>query len=58
MTPEPPRRLGRGLDALLARRDTPKDTTTPPPATSGSTAPNATTRAADTAERSTRRATR
>ena len=26
MTPEPPRRLGRGLDALLARRDKPKDT--------------------------------
>ncbi len=51
MTPEPPRRLGRGLDALLARRDTPKDTTTPPPTTGGSTAPNATTRAADTAER-------
>ena len=51
MTPEPPRRLGRGLDALLARRDTPKDTTTPPPATGGSTAPHATTRAADTAER-------
>ncbi|WP_373058581.1 ParB/RepB/Spo0J family partition protein [Gemmatimonas sp.] len=25
MTPEPPRRLGRGLDALLARRDAPKD---------------------------------
>lgn len=51
MTPEPPRRLGRGLDALLARRDAPKDTTTPPPATGGSTAPNATTRAGDTAER-------
>lgn len=26
MTPEPPRRLGRGLDALLARREKPKDT--------------------------------
>jgi ParB family chromosome partitioning protein len=26
MTPEPPRRLGRGLDALLARRDAPKET--------------------------------
>ena len=51
MTPEPPRRLGRGLDALLARRDTPKDTTTPPPATGGSADANATTRAADTAER-------
>ena len=51
MTPEPPRRLGRGLDALLARRDTPKDTTTPPPATGGSAAPNATTPSADTAER-------
>lgn len=25
MTPEPPRRLGRGLDALLARRDASKD---------------------------------
>jgi ParB family chromosome partitioning protein len=51
MTPEPPRRLGRGLDALLARRDTPKDTTTPPPATGGSAAPNATPPSADTAER-------
>ena len=51
MTPEPPRRLGRGLDALLARRDTPKDTTTPPPATGGSTAPNATAPSAATAER-------
>jgi ParB family chromosome partitioning protein len=51
MTPEPPRRLGRGLDALLARRDTPKDTTTPPLATGGSAAANATTRAADIAER-------
>ena len=51
MTPEPPRRIGRGLDALLARRDTPKDTTTPPPATGGSAAPNATAPSADTAER-------
>lgn len=51
MTPEPPRRLGRGLDALLARRDTPKDTTTPPPTTGGSAAASATTRAGDTAER-------
>ena len=25
MTPEPPRRLGRGLDALLARRESPND---------------------------------
>lgn len=51
MTPEPPRRLGRGLDALLARRDTPKDTTTSPAATGGSAATNATTPSADTAER-------
>ena len=51
MTPEPPRRLGRGLDALLARRDTPKDTTTPPPTTGGSAAASATTRAGETAER-------
>ena len=35
MTPEPPRRLGRGLDALLARRDAPKDTSKA--AASGST---------------------
>lgn len=34
MTPEPPRRLGRGLDALLARRDASKDT--PKSAGSGS----------------------
>lgn len=33
MTPEPPRRLGRGLDALLARRDPPKPASTD--ATSG-----------------------
>lgn len=38
MTPEPPRRLGRGLDALLARRDAPKDA----PTTAGTAAKAAT----------------
>lgn len=37
MTPEPPRRLGRGLDALLARRDSPKDALTPAPADTSAT---------------------
>jgi ParB family chromosome partitioning protein len=46
MTPEPPRRLGRGLDALLARRDTPKDSTPPLPAAAGNAAANATPTAA------------
>lgn len=32
MTPEPPRRLGRGLDALLARKDSAKPAATPAPA--------------------------
>ncbi|HEY0931153.1 MAG TPA: ParB/RepB/Spo0J family partition protein [Gemmatimonas sp.] len=43
MTPEPPRRLGRGLDALLARRD-PK----PAPDTASAPAPSAKTTAAGT----------
>jgi len=46
MTPEPPRRLGRGLDALLARRDNPKDSTTPLPGAAGTAAANATPTAA------------
>ena len=37
MTPEPPRRLGRGLDALLARRDSPKDAPKPAAADTGAT---------------------
>ncbi len=36
MTPEPPRRLGRGLDALLARRDAPKEATKSAAARAGS----------------------
>jgi len=47
MTPEPPRRLGRGLDALLARRDVPKDAPTVA-ATAGAAAAGATTTAEPT----------
>ncbi|WP_411278925.1 ParB/RepB/Spo0J family partition protein [Gemmatimonas sp.] len=42
MTPEPPRRLGRGLDALLARRDLSNDS---PKAAAAGTSPSASTRA-------------
>ncbi len=45
MTPEPPRRLGRGLDALLARRDAPKET--PKAANTGTSAPAAAESARD-----------
>ncbi len=36
MTPEPPRRLGRGLDALLARKEPAKPAAAPAPAASAS----------------------
>lgn len=54
MMSEPPRRLGRGLDALLARRDAPKDapkhgSNSVQPATSSPTAPGATGSAVDAA---------
>ena len=45
MTPEPPRRLGRGLDALLARRDSPKDAPKPAAADASATGARSTTAA-------------
>ena len=43
MTPEPPRRLGRGLDALLARRDAPKHAPTVAPLDANDTTASDTT---------------
>jgi ParB family transcriptional regulator, chromosome partitioning protein len=51
MTPEPPRRLGRGLDALLARKETPKPAATAP-SPSGTSTPAAPTAPAQPAEES------
>jgi ParB family chromosome partitioning protein len=39
MTPEPPRRLGRGLDALLARKEAPKPVAAPTTASAAPTTP-------------------